>query len=316
MNNRLGYVYGFAAYLCWGAFPFFFALLSDVDPLEVVPWRVITALVFCVIAVSILRVWQPVAAIFRSRRTFWWFVLCTVLLYANWQIFVIGVITGRILETALGYFINPLMTILIGVLVRKERLSRLQWIAVSIAAVGVIVSSIAYGKFPYIALGVAVSFALYGAVRKQVSQDIDALTGLTVETLIGTVIALAQLGVLYVLFGHLGAFDHGPAVTIPLMLSGVVTAIPLLLFAAGTRRLPLTHMGFIQFLTPVLGFFTGYFLFDEQMTTARWIGFIAVWIALVFLVTDMLMSLRNYRRTSSATEPPAVTGEILAQPLP
>lgn len=310
-TRRLGFIYGIAAYLCWGAFPLFFMLLAAVDPFEVVPWRVITALGFCVIAVSVIRSWGAVMRILRSPRMFGWFALCTVLLYANWQIFVFGIVTGHIIETSLGYFINPLVTILIGVFVRKERLSRAQWLAVGIAAVGVIISAVAYGQFPFIALGLALSFGLYGAVRKQVSENIDALTGLTVETFIGAVIAIGQLGLILSLTGHLGAFDHGPAVTIPLLLSGLATAIPLLLFAAGNRRLPLTYMGFIQFFTPVLGFLTGYFIFHEPMSPARWIGFVSVWIALSVLIWDMIA--RQRRKTSPGVDPHPGTDEIVVQ---
>jgi chloramphenicol-sensitive protein RarD len=202
------------------------------------------------------------------------------------------------------------------VTVRKERLSALQWIAVGIASVGVLVSAIAYGQFPFIALGLAFSFGLYGAVRKQASEHVDALSGLTIETLYGTVIAAVQLVIVFTLFGRFGAFDHGPAVTIPLLLSGTVTAIPLLLFAAGTRRLPLSHMGFIQFVTPVLGFLTGYFIFNEPMSPARWIGFVAVWVALILLVWDILRQLRRAKQHRFAVEPPTVTGEITTQPVP
>ena len=227
MSNRLGYIYGFAAYLCWGAFPLFFMLLSAVDPYEVVPWRVIAALGFCVVVVTVMRTWAPVFSILRSPRMLGWFTLSSLLLYANWQIFVVGILSGHIIETSLGYFINPIVTILIGVFVRKEQLTRLQWVAVVIASIGVLISAIAYGQFPFVALGLAFSFGLYGAVRKQTSQDVDALTGLTVETLVGAVAAAIQLVVVFLVAGHLGAFDHGPAVTVPLLLSGVVTAIPL-----------------------------------------------------------------------------------------
>ena len=310
-THRLGFFYGIAAYLCWGAFPLFFMLLADVDPFEVVPWRVITALGFCLIAVTVIREWAPVLQILRSPRMLGWFALSSVLLYANWQIFVFGIVTGHIIETALGYFINPLVTILIGVLVRKERLSRAQWAAVAIAAVGVLISAIAYGQFPFIALGLALSFGLYGAVRKQVSEDVTALTGLTVETVVGTVIATAQLGLIFGLSGRLGAFEHGTEVTIPLLLSGVVTAIPLLLFAAGNRRLPLTYMGFLQFITPVLGFLTGYYIFHEPMPVARWIGFVSVWVALVVLVGDMLVRMR--RKVGPGQDPHPGTEQIVVQ---
>lgn len=287
-------------------------LLAAVDPLEMVPWRVITALGFCIVAVTVMRNWSLVWKILRSPRMLGWFILSSVLLYANWQIFVIGVVTGHILETALGYFINPLVTILIGVIFRKEVLNRAQWVAVSIAAVGVLISAIAYGQFPFIALGVAFSFGLYGAVRKHASEDVDAMTGLTVETIIGSVIAVAQLAVIFILAGHLGAFDHGPAVTIPLLLSGIVTAIPLLLFAAGTRRLPLTFMGFIQFFTPILSFLTGYFIFHEPMSLPRWIGFFSVWVALIILIWDILARLRRSERYDN--DPAPGTSEIAVQP--
>lgn len=311
MNLRLGYVYGIGSYLCWGAFPLFFSLLAAVDPYEVVPWRVITALVICVIAVTVMRSWGSNWAILRSPKMLGWFILSSILLYANWQIFVIGVVSGRIIETALGYFINPIFTILIGVFVRKERLSRLQWIAVGIATAGVLISAIAYGRFPFIAIGLALSFGLYGAVRKHAADNVDALTGLTIETLIGTVIAVPQLVIIYFLVGHLGAFDHGSAVTIPLLLSGLVTAIPLLLFGAGMRRLPLSQMGFIQFLTPILGFLTGYFVFHEAMPFARWVGFAAVWVALVVLIVDMVRTVRRSR--ALGIEPPPETEEIVVQ---
>lgn len=308
MQLRLGFAYGLAAYLCWGAFPLFFSLLVSVSPYEVVPWRVITALVFCAIVITAARTWSASWAILRSPRKLGWFTLSALLLYANWQIFIVGVISGRIIETALGYFINPLVTILIGVFVRKERLSRLQWIAVAIAAVGVITSAIAYGRFPFIALGLALSFGLYGAVRKHAGDDVDSLTGLTIETVVGAVIAVPQLFAVLLITGRLGAFEHGPAVTVPLLLSGAVTAIPLLLFGAGMRRLPLSRMGFIQFLTPILGFLTGYFVFHEEMPPARWLGFIAVWVALLVLIADMLRSLRSRPLRG---EPPPITSEII-----
>lgn len=314
MTLRLGYFYGISAYLCWGAFPLFFALLTPVNPYEVVPWRVVTALGFCVLAVTAMKGWGAIAAILRSPRMLGWFALSSVLLYANWQIFVVGIVTGHVIETSLGYFINPIVTILIGVLVRKEKLSPLQWTAVGIASAGVLVSALSYGQFPVIALGLAFSFALYGAVRKHASEDVTALTGLTIETLFGAVIAVAQLALILILVGQLTAFDHGPEVTIPLLLSGLVTAIPLLLFGAGNRRLPLSRTGFIQFLTPILGFLTGYLIFHEPMPPARWIGFITVWIALAVLIIDMVRGMRAAARGRPGSSP--VTSEIPVQPSP
>ncbi len=292
MEYRRGLIYGLAAYISWGAFPLFFMLLEAVNPFEIVPWRVITGLAFCLIATAVVRRWQPLLQILRSPRQIGWFALSTVLLYANWQFFIVGVVTGRIIETALGYFINPLVTILIGVFVRKETLRGAQWLAVGIAAAGVVFSALAYGKIPWIAFGVAFSFGLYGAVRKQVSEDIEALPGFTVETLVAMPIALGQLALVSWFTGGLGAFDHGALSTTALLLSGTVTAIPLLFFAASTRRLPLSHMGFLQFGTPILGFLTGWLIFGEEMPFVRWIGFVAVWLALAVLVWDMIRNLR------------------------
>ena len=296
MSLRLGYAYGTAAYLCWGAFPIFFALLAAVDPLEIVPWRVLTALGFCLIAVTVFRRWGPVSDIVRSPKMLGWFALSAVLLYVNWQLFVVGIVTGHIIETALGYFINPIVTILIGVFVRKERLTGLRWAVVGIAAVGVLISAIAYGQFPYIALGLAFTFGFYGAIRKHSSEDGPPLTVLCGKFFLGRGAVIARAGVVFAVWGGFGAFDHGPAVTVPLLLSGVVTAIPLLLFGAGMRRLPLSSMGFLQFITPILAFVTGYFIFNEPMPMARWIGFIAVWIALIVFLVDMVRSLGAQRR--------------------
>ncbi len=309
MRQRIGYVYGLGAYLSWGVFPLFFSLLSAVNPFELVPWRVLTALGFCAVVTTLIRGWGRFAAIMRSPRMRGWFLLCSVLLYANWQFFVVGIVTGHIIETALGYFITPLVTILIGVIVRKEKLRGMQWVAVAVALIGVLVSAIAYGRFPFIALGLALTFGLYGAVRKQVSEDVDALTGLTVETVFGSIIAIAQLALLSIMFGHLGAFEHGPAVTIPLLLSGTVTAIPLMLFAAGNRRLKLSHMGFLQFITPIMNFITGYFLFGEPMSLTRWVGFITVWIAVILLIIDMFRTVRKDGKSASAQAQPE-TGVI------
>lgn len=309
MSARSGYVYGVAAYLCWGTFPLYFMLLAAVDPFELVPWRVLTALGFCFVALAVMRQWRSLGRILRSPKQLGWFTVSSLLLYANWQIFVTAVVTGHIIETALGYFINPLVTILIGVLVRRERLRVAQWAAVGIAGAGVLVLAFAYGGFPWIALGVAFSFGLYGAVRKQVSEDVDALTGLTVETIIATPVAIVQLALTAVFLGGLSAFTHGPAVTIPLLLSGLVTAVPLVLFGAANRRLPLSHLGFIQFTTPILSFLTGWLIFGEQMSLARWIGFATVWIALAVLLWDMVAAMRRGHR-GAAVEPPASTGEI------
>ncbi len=290
------------AYLIWGIFPFYFGLIAMVGPFEVVPWRVGATLAFCVILVSVTRRWGQVGAILRAPRLFGWFALSAVLLYANWQLFVIGVMTGHVLETSLGYFINPLFTILIGVVVRKERLTRPQWWAVGVAAVGVATAAVAYGAFPWIALGIAGSFGLYGAVHKHAGEQVDGITGLTVETFASLPIAIVQLLIVAGLSG-IGVFSFGPGITALVMLSGIMTAVPLILFGEATRRLPLSYLGFLQFLTPILGFLYGYFVMHEEMPFSRWIGFVAVWIALVILIADMFAQLKRSPSAQTNTGP-------------
>lgn len=299
---RSGIAFGAGAYLLWGIFPAFFTLITVVGPFEVVPWRVATTLALCAILISVLRRWKQVTVILRSPRRLAWFALASLLLYANWQIYVLGVMTGHVLETSLGYFINPLFTILLGVVFRKERLSRLQWIAVSIATVGVVIAAIAYGAFPWISLGLALSFGLYGAVHKHVGEHVDGLSGLAVETIASLPIAAAQIALVASLSG-ITAFSFGGGITALVMFSGVMTAAPLILFGEAAGRLPLAYLGFIQFLTPILSFLYGAFISHEELSVVRWIGFVGVWIALVILTVDTVRAVRRAPRVAERTGP-------------
>lgn len=301
-HTRAGLGYGIGAYLIWGAFPFYFGLIAMVSPLEVVPWRVGTSLIFCAILATFTTRWPQITTILRNPRLLGWFALSGILLYANWQIFVIGVMTGHVLETSLGYFINPLFTILIGVIFRKERLSRLQWAAVGIAAVGVVIAGIAYGSFPWIAVGVALTFGLYGAVHKHVGEHADGLTGLTVETLVTVPVGIVQMIVVAATAG-LTAYAFGPGIMLLVLGSGIMTAVPLILFGESARRLPLSYLGFLQFLTPILGFLYGYVVMHEEVSVGRWIGFISVWVALIVLIIDMVIQLRRSPQAQLATGP-------------
>lgn len=301
MNLRAGFGYGIGAYLIWGAFPLFFTLVAVVDPFEIVSWRVITTLIVCAIIVTVSRRWRQIGAILRTPKLFWSFALASILLYINWQLFVVGIVTGHVLETALGYFINPLFTILFGVIFWREKLSPLQWIAVLIAGVGVLTSSIAYGRVPWIAIGLAVSFGLYGVVHQRI-ENVDGVTGLTVETLVSVPIGITQMIVVASMTG-LSAFTYGPTVSMLVLASGILTAVPLIFFGEAARRLPLTYLGFLQFLTPVLGFLFGYFVMHEEVSLSRWFGFICVWIALMFLIADMVVRLRRAPHPMLAHQP-------------
>lgn len=301
-QTRAGLGFGIGAYALWGLFPLYFGLISVVSPLEVVPWRVATTLVFCVVLVSVTRHWSHVRRIFRDAKRVGWFTLSALMLYANWQIFIIGVMTDRVIETALGYFINPIFTIMIGVVVRKERLSRPQWVAVCVASLGTVIAAIGYGTFPWIALGIATSFGLYGALHKHVAENTDGVTGLTVETLLTLPVAAAQLGIIAGI-GGVTAFNHGAGISTLVLLSGVMTAIPLILFGEAARRLPLSYLGFVQFLTPILSFLYGFFILHESVSVTRWIGFIGVWVALVILIIDMWRAVRRSPEAEPNTAP-------------
>lgn len=271
-QERLGGIYAFGAYFLWGFMPLYFILLAPIGPWEVVVWRILFSLVFCAILLTITRTWPKLLAILRDRRLVFWTIIAGLLIYVNWQVFLIGILTGHVIEGSLGYFINPIVTVLLGVLVLHERLRPAQWAAIAIAVVAVVVIIVAYGTFPWIALTLAASFGAYGLVKKQIGPKVDAISGLTLESLWLTPIALVQLIVVAnttgLVFGTQGA-GHTVLVT----LAGVITAVPLLLFAAGARRAPLVVIGLLQFVAPIMQFLTGWWMLGEPMPLERWIGF-------------------------------------------
>lgn len=295
-QTRTGLLAGASAYVIWGSFPFYFGLIAVVSPLEVVSWRVAMTLAFCAVVTTFAGRWRQTLTVFRDRTLWPWLLLSSLLLYANWQLFVIGVMTGHVLETSLGYFINPLFTVLLGVVIRKESLTRLQWIAMIVAGIGLAVMTIGYGSIPWIAIGLAFTFGVYGAVHKHVGADVDGMAGLTVETMLSTPIAILQGAVIALTVGLTG-YTFGPGIFLLVLFSGVLTAIPLILFGEAASRLPLIYIGFIQFITPILSFLYGYFFTAEVMTPARWLGFISVWIALVLLITNMVLDYRRRPKT-------------------
>ncbi|WP_454131193.1 EamA family transporter RarD [Microbacterium lacticum] len=300
-QERLGGIYAFGAYFLWGFMPLYFILLAPIGPWEVVVWRILFSLVFCAILLTVTRTWPKLLAILRDRRLVFWTIIAGLLIYVNWQVFLIGILTGHVIEGSLGYFINPIVTVLLGVLVLHERLRPAQWAAIAIAVVAVVVIIVAYGTFPWIALTLAASFGAYGLVKKQIGPKVDAISGLTLESLWLTPIALVQLIVVAnttgLVFGTQGA-GHTVLVT----LAGVITAVPLLLFAAGARRAPLVVIGLLQFVAPIMQFLTGWWLLGEPMPLERWIGFGLVWVALIVLMVDSIASARGSRRASAVVD--------------
>lgn len=293
-ERTLGGVFAFSAYLLWGFLPLYFLLLAPTRPFELVAWRIVLSLAFCALLLTVTRTWSRLFAILRVRRLRWLTALAGVLIYINWQVFILGALSGHVIETSLGYFINPIVTVMLGVLVLHERLRPTQWVAIGIAVAAVVVIIVGYGSFPWIALTLAASFGLYGLVKKKVGPSVDAVSGLTLETMWLTPIAAVVLVVVAVTEGlTMGAFGWQHAVL--LSFAGVITAVPLLLFAAGARRAPLTLIGILQFVAPILQFLIGWLLLGEAMPLGRWIGFGLVWVALIVLTVDSVVHARRVR---------------------
>lgn len=294
-QTTAGGLYAFGAYFLWGFLPLYFVLLAPTGPWEVVAWRILFSLAFCAILLAVTRSWRRLGAILRQPRLLAWTALAGALIYVNWQVFLVATLTGHVIESSLGYFINPIVTVLLGVLVLRERLRSAQWIALAIAGAAVVVIVVGYGAFPWIALSLAFSFGLYGLVKKQIGGPVDAISGLTLESLWLTPVAIGQLIAVAATTGiTFGA--AGPWHAVLLSLAGVVTATPLLLFAAGARRAPLTVIGILQFVAPVMQFVIGAWILGEEMTPGRWAGFALVWAALAVLTLDSFAAARRQRR--------------------
>jgi chloramphenicol-sensitive protein RarD len=292
-----GLAFAITAYGLWGFLPGFFLVLAPSSAWEIVAFRVLMSLVFCALLLTVTRGWRGFIGLSRQPRVLFTMGLAGVLIYVNWQVFVIATLTGHVVEGSLGYFINPVITVALGVVLLREKLRPLQWIAVGVSIIAILVIAIGYGAFPWIALALALSFGFYGFIQKRVGAQVDAISGLTLETAWLTPVASVQLAITGAVVGL--SFGNAGPVHIALMIgTGVVTAVPLLLFASAARRLPLVALGLTQYLAPVLQFLTGVFLLQEPMPTGRWIGFCLVWLALILLTIDMVRAARAGRRAS------------------
>ncbi|MGI6879741.1 EamA family transporter RarD [Microbacterium sp. gxy059] len=290
-----GLAFGFGAYLLWGFLPLFFVALAPSGPWETLAWRVLFSLAVSAVLITAMRLWGRLRQVLRSRRLLLGTVLAGVLIYVNWQTFLVASQTGHVLEASLGYFINPIATVLLAVLVLHEKVRPLQWAAVGVAGAAVVVIVVFYGRVPWLSLILAASFALYGLVKKRMGGDVDAVSGLALETVWLTPVAIAQLAIVAATTG-LTMGQHGGIHAMLLVLSGVATAVPLLLFAAATHRVSLTTVGLMQFVAPILQFLVGVFLLGEEMPPERWAGFCMIWVACLLLVLDMSLGARRRRR--------------------
>ncbi len=296
-TDRWGLLLGAGAFFLWGAMPLYFPLLEPAAPLEIIAHRVVWSLLFCLVLLAATRQLGGFATALRTPRTLGVLAVAAVLIVTNWTVYVYGVLSGHVLDAALGYFINPLVTVLLAVAVLRERLRPAQWAAVGIGAAAVVVISTGSGGLPWIALVLAASFGLYGLVKNRVGRTVEALPGLAVETAVLTPLALAYLVWLAATgVGTFGAEGAGHALL--LASAGVVTALPLLLFSAAARRLPLSVVGLLQYLGPALQFLFGLLVFHEPMSPTRWAGFGLVWLALVVLSVDGLRAARATRLAS------------------
>ena len=296
MNEKTkGIGYGLSAYLIWGSFPLVIAMLSFADPFEIVVWRVIFGFAFGLAVILITRKFSEYLSVFKQPKQLLWISLAAVVIYINWQVYVYAVADNHVLEASLGYFINPLVTIALATIFLKEKLNVLQWVAVGLGGVAVLILTFNYGQPPVIALTLALSFGIYGLAKNRLGGKVSALSSFTVETTLLLPLGIVQLvvlaGMMQIQFGYAGL-----APSLGLAAYGVLTAIPLLLFGAAAKRVPLSYIGFMQYLTPTLQFLLGLFVFQEPMPVARWLGFALVWFALSILSFDALRQLRNRSR--------------------
>jgi len=287
------------AYALWGLFPLYFHLLSDVSPVEVVANRVVWSLVFLVLLTLITRSWAKSLAAARNRRHVAMLTVAAAFLALNWGVYVYAVASGQVVEASLGYFINPLVSVGLGVLVLRERLRPGQWAAVGIAVVAVGVLAVSYGRLPWISLVLAFSFGIYGLVKKQVG--IGSVESLTIETAALSPIALVIMG-LFAAQGESAMASGDPQTIVLLVLLGPVTAIPLLAFGGAATRIPLSTLGIMQYFTPIFQFLLGVFYFGETMSPTRWLGFVLVWASLVVMTADSLIAARGRRNAADALE--------------
>jgi chloramphenicol-sensitive protein RarD len=269
-----------------------------VSPVEVVAHRVIWSLVFLLIIITIARTWRTIIGVLTWRRV-GLLTLAAVFLAINWGVYVYAVASNQVIEASLGYFINPLVSVALGVLFLRERLLKAQWVAVGIAIVAVLVLTVSYGRLPWISLTLALSFGTYGLVKKFVG--LGSVASLTIETAVLAPLALIFLAQ-WEFSGQAAFLIDGTMITVLLILLGPVTAIPLLAFGASTNRIPLSTIGILQYITPILQFLLGLFVFQEAMTPGRWAGFVLVWVALVVFTVVALQQQRSGKATRALAE--------------
>ena len=294
--NR-GILYGLSAYLIWGVLPIFWKQLQAIPPFDVAAHRIIWSFALLAVAVSFTRKWAAIHRAVRDPRTFVTFIAIAAILFLNWMVYIWAINAGQIVETSLGYFINPLVNVLLGVVFLRERLRAFQWLSIGVAACGVLWLTVRYGSLPWIALTLAFSFGIYGLLKKKSS--LDSLEGLTLE--MGILIAPILLFFAY-RYSQTETVTglESPRLAVLLLLTGVFTVAPLLLFGAGARRIPLSVVGLLQYIAPTIQLLIGVLMYHEPFTHDSQIGFVLIWIALALYTGEGL-----WRRQHRPGNPPS-----------
>lgn len=297
-DSRRGLLLGAAAYSLWGLFPLYWTLLEPAGAIEILAHRVVWSALTMVALVALLRRTTALRAAVRDRRSLVLLCVAAVTISFNWVTYIWGVNNGRVVESSLGYFINPIVTVLMGVLILRERLRPLQWAAMGIAGFAAVVLTLDYGRLPWVALILAFSFGTYGLAKKQAG--VGAVESLAVETALLAPVAAAYVGWLVASgASHFGT--EGPGHTALLVSTGIVTAVPLILFGGAANRISMVSLGLLQYLAPIIQFALGVLWFREDMPLGRWIGFGLVWLALVVLTAEAIRHRRRTLRAALAT---------------
>lgn len=293
-SMRSGLGFGLACYTIWGVLPLFFELLDYASPLEIVAHRALWSLLLCVLILCLRGELGQVVAVFRQPRQLAGLAMAAALIAGNWLAYVYAANHREVLQASLGYFVNPVLTVLLGVIVLHETLRPTQWIAMGLALIAVIIITVGYGHLPWLAVALAGTFGLYSLAKSFAGRHTGAVASLTVETLLLAPLALAVLARLGAR-GDTHFTSHGINGTLLLLATGIVTTTPLTLFAAATRRLPLSVVGMLQYIAPSLQFLIAVWINHEAMPPSRWVGFAIIWVALIVLSSDAMHRNRRQR---------------------
>jgi len=290
-SESVGVIVGFGAYLCWGLFPLFFHALGANSPIEILCHRMIWALVAVAIPLAVTHDWGWIALLRRNRSELARTTAAALLIGSNWGIYIWAATHGHVIEAALGYFINPLVVVSMGVLILGERLRTSQWAAVGFGGASVVAVTIAAGRVPWVALFLAFTFAGYGYLKR--GTRLTAIQSLAAETAVFAPFAVAGIAYLHVVGTARFAGDAGLSGSLMLVAAGPITAIPLVMYAAAARRLPFSLLGLMQYISPMMQFLCGVIVFGETMSSARWFGFAMVWVSVVLIGADLISRLRT-----------------------